>query len=154
MVTLVGTIKYCYRVPTSVMVAERRFVRSEDVETVQLDWGTIKWLSTPEVTGGEAFSAGVVVLDSGKGHQRHIHPDSEELLYFLSGSGVQTVADDERDVAAGDVVHIPAGVEHSTENTAWEPLRLLAIYGPPGPEAEIRDSDGATVLPPGELPDG
>lgn len=135
------------------MVAEKRFVGHEDVETVQLDWGTLKWLSTPEVTGAESFSAGVVVLEPGKGHERHTHPDSEEVLYVLSGEGVQTVADEEREVAAGDAIYIPAGVEHSTRNTSWEPLRFLAMYGPPGPEAEIRDDDAATVLPPGELPE-
>lgn len=135
------------------MVAEKRFVRSDDVETIQLDWGTLKWLSTPEVTGAEAFSTGVVVLEPGKGHERHTHPDSEETLYFLSGEGVQTVEDEEQEVSAGDAIYIPAGVEHSTQNTGWEPLRFLAMYGPPGPEAEIRDSKEATVLPPGELPE-
>lgn len=135
------------------MVADQRFISSEDVETIQLDWGTIKWMSTPDVTGAETFSAGVVVLEPGKGHERHTHPNSEEILYVLSGEGTQTVADDERQVSAGDMIHIPAGVEHSTINSSWEPLRFLAMYGPPGPEAEIRDTEGATVLPPGELPE-
>ena len=135
------------------MVADQRFISSEDVETIQLDWGTIKWMSTPEVTGAETFSAGVVVLEPGKGHERHTHPDSEEILYVLSGEGTQTVADGERRVSAGDMIHIPAGVEHSTINSSWEPLRFLAMYGPPGPEGEIRDTEGATVLPPGELPE-
>lgn len=135
------------------MVAEKRFISSEDVETIQLDWGTLKWVSTPEVTGAEAFSTGVVVLEPGKGHERHTHPDSEEILYVLSGEGTQTVADEERQVSAGDTIYIPAGVEHSTINSSWEPLRFLAMYGPPGPEAEIRETEGATILPPGELPE-
>ncbi|OYR89184.1 cupin, partial [Halorubrum sp. E3] len=33
------------------MVAEKRFVSPEDVETIKLDWGTLKWMNTPDVTG-------------------------------------------------------------------------------------------------------
>ncbi|MFU1779952.1 cupin domain-containing protein [Haloarcula japonica] len=135
------------------MVADERFIRPDDVETIQLDWGTLKWMNTPDVTGSEGFSAGVVVLEPGKGHERHTHPDSEEILYFLSGEGEQTIADEERSVSAGEMVYIPSGVEHSTVNTSWEPLRFIAVYCPPGPEAEIRDLDEATVFPPGEVPD-
>lgn len=131
---------------------DQRFVRPQDIETLDLDWGTIKWLSTPETTGAETFSSGVVVLKPDEGHERHTHPDSEEVLYFLSGEGVQTIADETREVSAGDMVYIPAGVEHSTENTGWEPLRFLAMYGPPGPEAEIRDLPECEVRPPGEPP--
>lgn len=134
------------------MVAKKRFVRSKDVETIQLNWGTLKWMNTPETTGSEAFSTGVVVLEPGKGHERHTHPNSEEILYILSGEGVQTVADEERSIEPGEMVYIPAGVEHSTMNSSWEPLRFLAIYGPPGPESEIRDDANATIFPPGEFP--
>jgi len=135
------------------MVADERFVNPDDVETIKLDWGTLKWMNAPDVTGAEEFSAGVVVLEPGKGHERHTHPDSEEILYFLSGEGEQTVADEERSVGAGEMVYIPSGVEHSTINTSWEPLRFIAVYGPPGPEAEIRDLDDAEIFPPGEVPD-
>ena len=135
------------------MVAEKRFVSPEDVETIKLDWGTLKWMNTPEVTGSSGFSAGVVVLDPGKGHELHTHPDSEEILYFLSGEGKQTIADEERTITAGEIVHIPSGVEHSTINTSWEPLRFLAVYCPPGPEAEIREVAEAAIFPPGEFPD-
>jgi oxalate decarboxylase/phosphoglucose isomerase-like protein (cupin superfamily) len=135
------------------MVAEKRFVSPEDVETIKLDWGTLKWMNTPEVTGSPGFSAGVVMLEPGKGHERHTHPDSEEILYILGGEGEQTIADEEQTVTAGEMVHIPSGVEHSTINTGWEPLRFLAVYCPPGPEAEIRELAEATVFPPGEFPD-
>lgn len=134
------------------MVADKRFIESQDVETLQLDWGTIKWLSSPDVTGAETFTMGIVILEPGKGHERHNHPNSEEVLYILDGEGHQTVGDEERDVSTGDTVYIPAGVEHSTINTAWKPLRVMALYGPPGPEEELREL-APEILPPGELPD-
>lgn len=133
-------------------MSEKYFVSSEDVPTQVLDWGTIKWMSKPGVTGAERFSAGVVVLEPGEGHDLHTHPDSEEVLYFVGGEGEQTVAGDSREVSAGNMIHIPAGVEHGTQNTGWEPLKLLAIYSPPGPEEEVGDLPECETIPPGELP--
>jgi len=31
-------------------------------------------------------------------------------------------------------------------------MKIIAIYAPPGPEAELRESPECTVLPPGEIP--
>jgi oxalate decarboxylase/phosphoglucose isomerase-like protein (cupin superfamily) len=135
------------------MSEENRFVGPDDVETLRFDWGTLKWQSTPDVTNAREFSTGVVQLNPGKGHERHRHPESEEILYVISGNGVQTVADEEREIAAGDLVHIPADVEHSTINTGWETMKLLAVYGPPGPEDVLRDMPECEILPPGELLD-
>jgi len=135
------------------MIAQQRFIQPDEVETLELDWGSIKWLSTPETTGAETFSTGLVILEPGKAHERHTHPDSEEVLFVLSGEGHQTIADEERDITPGDMLYVPAGVEHSTRNTSWEPLRFLAMYGPPGPEAELRHLAECEVIPPGERPD-
>lgn len=129
----------------------KRYVSPEDVETQQFDWGTLKWLSTPKVTDAEHFSAGIVQLEPKQGHERHNHPDSEEILYVISGEGIQTVDDDERRITPGDMVYIPAGVHHSTVNATWEPLRLLAAYAPPGPENVLREDPASETLPPGEL---
>lgn len=128
-----------------------RFVAPEDVESQVFDWGVLKWLSTPEVTGGERFSAGVVRLEPGKGHERHEHPDSDEILYVLSGSGEQELGDETREIEAGELVFVPEGVEHGTINTGWDPLVLLAVYSPPGPEDVLRDLPDCEIVPPGEL---
>lgn len=133
-------------------MSETHFVSSEDVPTQLLDWGTIKWTSKPGVTDAERFSVGVVLLEPGKGHDIHTHPDSEEVLYVVSGEGDQTVAGETREVGQGDTVHIPAGVEHGTQNTGWEPLKFLAIYSPPGPEEEVSNLPECETLLPGELP--
>lgn len=133
------------------MTDDARYVSPEDVETLRFEWGSLKWLSTPEVTGAERFSAGTVQLEPQRGHERHNHPDSEEILYVISGEGIQTVDGDERRITPGDMVHIPAGVYHSTVNATWEPLRLLAVYAPPGPEDTLRDDSESEILPPGTL---
>lgn len=139
----------------------KRFVEPDDVETQVFDWGTIKWLSEPRVTGTDRFTAGVVVLAPGKGHTRHNHPGVEEILYVVSGDGEQMVEvpdgrggmrPERRPVRAGMLIHIPPDVYHETINTGWEPLKLIALYAPPGPEAILRETPGCTVVPPGRIP--
>lgn len=128
------------------------FVEPNEVETQVMDWGKLKWMSSPRATGASKFSAGVVLLEPGKGHNTHAHPGCEEILYVVSGFGKQTVADEETELKPGMLIFIPADVEHSTVNTSWETLTLLAIYDPPGPEEELRKLPGCKIVPAGELP--
>ena len=139
------------------MAAALRFITPDDVETQVFDWGSIKWLSEVRVTGATRSAGGVVILAPGKGHARHNHPGSDEILYFISGEGEQMIEDGNgnpvvRHLKAGDMACIPEGVFHSTVNTTWEPLRILAIYSPGGPEAFLRGLPDCTIVPAGELP--
>lgn len=128
------------------------FIDSKDVSTQLFDWGTLKWMATPAVNGSERFSAGVVQLEPGKGHDLHEHPDSDEILYVISGEGEQTIAGDTREVGAGEMMYIPASVEHGTINTGWETLKLLAVYAPPGPEDVLADLPECEIVDAGEIP--
>jgi oxalate decarboxylase/phosphoglucose isomerase-like protein (cupin superfamily) len=134
------------------LMPDEHFVDSTDVSTQQFDWGTLKWMATPDHNGSGRFSAGVVQLEPGKGHELHTHPESDEILYVVSGEGEQTVAGETREVSAGEMIFIPEGVEHGTVNTNWEPLKLLAVYAPPGPEQQFADLPECEIIPPGELP--
>lgn len=133
----------------------KRFVAPDDVETQVFDWGRIKFMSEPRVTAAERITAGVVTLQPGKGHTRHNHPGVEEILYIVAGAGVQMVEDAEgtpvrRTVSAGDLVHIPPDVYHETINSGTEPMQLLAVYSPPGPEVLLRASPEVRIVPPGD----
>jgi oxalate decarboxylase/phosphoglucose isomerase-like protein (cupin superfamily) len=97
---------------------------------------------------------GVVQLKPGKGHTRHNHPGVEEVLYVISGEGMQMIDDGEPfPIHTGMTLHIPADMYHSTVNTGWEPLKLIAIYSPHGPEALLRAMPDCIILPPGALPE-
>ncbi len=131
------------------MSAKKTFVKPEDVETQVFDWGRLSWLSEPLVTQAERFSCGVVTLEPGKGHTRHNHPYSEEILYVMEGKGIQTVELPsgrlEKEISAGELVHIPTAIYHSTINSGDEPMKMIAIYAPFGPEAELRKMDGVHI---------
>ena len=128
-------------------------VYGDDVESLAFDWGTVKILSEPAVTQAERFSFGMVVLEPGKGHDRHNHPGAEEIIFVMSGEGEQMIDDQPPiHVRPGASIYIPADIYHSTLNTGWEPLRLLIVYAPAGPERLLREIPGCRVLPPGQLP--
>ena len=134
------------------------FVEPDDVETQVFDWGHLSWLSTPRVTQAQRFSAGVVTLEPGKGHERHEHPDSEEILYVLQGRGIQMADIDgkpvEKEVGPGTLIHLPAGTPHSTVNTGTTPMVLLAVYSPCGPEEFLRSLPDCKIEPPKRKPVG
>lgn len=122
--------------------------------TQTFDWGAIKWFVTPELTEGAGITFGEVVLQPGRGHDRHNHPESEEILYVLSGEGKQMLDDREPfDVKPGDTIYVPTGVFHSTRNTGWEPMRLLALYNPGGPEKVLEGLPDFRQVAAGSVPD-
>lgn len=121
--------------------------------TMTFDWGSAKWLISPSATPGAGMSFGQVVLNPGHGHDRHNHPGVEEVLYVLSGAGSQMLDDHEPfPVHAGEVIYVPRGVFHSTHNTGWEPLRLIAVYNPGGEEQALTGLPDFKNLAPGEVP--
>ncbi len=121
---------------------------SEDVDTLQFDWGKIHILSDNEVSGAEHFSFGIVETEPGKGHECHNHPDAEEVIFVLSGEAEQMI--DHKPpvkVTAGACIHLPAGVDHSTMNIGNEPLKLLIVYSPIGAEKALRNNPDCKVIP-------
>jgi oxalate decarboxylase/phosphoglucose isomerase-like protein (cupin superfamily) len=129
-------------------------VDPRSVPTQTFDWGAIKWLVTPDSTEGAGLTFGEVVLQPGRGHDRHNHPDAEEILYVLSGEGEQMLDDGEPfPVQAGDTIYVPTAVFHSTRNTGWDPLRLLALYNPGGAEKALEGLPDFREVPAGTLPE-
>jgi mannose-6-phosphate isomerase-like protein (cupin superfamily) len=59
-----------------------------------------------------------------------VHPDTDQILTFVSGIGEATVSGQTRKVAAGDLVVVPAGRKHNFVNSGPNPLVLYTVYGP------------------------
>jgi oxalate decarboxylase/phosphoglucose isomerase-like protein (cupin superfamily) len=118
--------------------------------TMSFDWGLIK----PLVAGRSAnVSLMHVVVLPGQGHDRHNHPDADEILYVLAGTGEQMVDDAATfPIHPGQTVWIPKGAFHSTRNTGWEPLVVLAVYAPGGAEEALKGLPDYRELAPGETP--
>lgn len=128
-----------------------------ETETIVASWVTAKIMASPAASGAEKMSAVSLFFKPGQGHTRHNHPLSEQFIFVVSGEGEMMIEDDagrpvKTPISAGSLVTIPQGAFHSTFNTGWEPLRILAVYSPAGPEEAMRASDEFTVLAPGVVP--
>ena len=60
----------------------------------------------------------------------HRLKSSSEVYYILAGQGRMYIADEEADVAAGQVVYIPPGAVQRIKNTGTEDLIFLCIVDP------------------------
>lgn len=124
-------------------------VRPDDVATMTFEWGSTKWFVTPRLVPGASQSLGEVIVNPGRGHARHNHPTAEEVIYVISGEGLQMVDDGEPfPIKEGDAVHVPMAAFHSTLNTSWRPLRLIVTYVPGGEEAALEQAPDFRLIEP------
>jgi mannose-6-phosphate isomerase-like protein (cupin superfamily) len=75
-----------------------------------------------------AMSAGLYVLQSGEPDQQKPHQE-DELYYVVGGRATIRVANEERPVAPGSVIFVPAGVEHHFHSVQIE-LQVLVVFAP------------------------
>ncbi len=61
-------------------------------------------------------------------HKKHVHKNSEEVMYILSGKGFSGVGKKEFEIGAGDTIWIPRGEVHWAYNPFEEPLEMLFLY--------------------------
>jgi mannose-6-phosphate isomerase-like protein (cupin superfamily) len=77
--------------------------------------------------GGVDVSLIFVDAPPGRGPSLHKH-DYVEVLVIQEGEATVMAGDEEREVRAGDVVIVPAGVPHSFTNIGDGPLRQIDIH--------------------------
>lgn len=59
------------------------------------------------------------------------HANTDQILFFVEGTGEAILNGDSQQVQADDVVLVPAGTEHNFVNTGESELKLYTVYAPP-----------------------
>ncbi len=131
-------------------------VSPESKEIQKHNWGVINLLSEKCVSPMYLrLSAAFIYPEM---HQpEHEHPGEDELLYIISGKGNYYVCNNKFKVSAKNLVYIPAGIPHYTDNDGWEPLRYLSIKYPLNNEIDQElkkklDKQINYVIPSEEIP--
>ena len=106
------------------------FITADRVQIEQQPWCTTEWLSRPGLVDTEHLLLLRAHMPPGQAHRFHRHPQTEELLYILSGTAVQWVGRERRVLVAGEMAHIPTNMVHATHNETDEVLSFLAILSP------------------------
>lgn len=91
-----------------------------------------------DATASESF---ITVMEPGEAPPLHVHHDTEQVFFVLSGQGRLITGADEQDqgpIVPGDLVRIPPGTWHKVPCVGDEPLRYLVVDVFPGgrPAAE------------------
>lgn len=60
-----------------------------------------------------------------------VHPNTDQILFFVKGEGEAIVGGQMRPVFKHDVVFVPAGTVHNFKNIGDRDLKLFTVYAPP-----------------------
>ncbi|MGY1839505.1 MULTISPECIES: cupin domain-containing protein [unclassified Modestobacter] len=79
---------------------------------------------------GEHTQLVIMTIPPGGEIGEEVH-DVDQILTFVSGTAKAKVGGQEKKVAQGDLVVVPAGKKHNFINDGVNPLVLYTVYGPP-----------------------
>lgn len=102
--------------------------KRSDLPVETFDWGTLTWLSNDALSPGAPQTLGICRIEPGRRNPLHYHPNCEEVLYVLSGSGLHSYNDDSVRLSAGMTIRVPVGVRHNFHNDGAEPLECLIAF--------------------------
>jgi mannose-6-phosphate isomerase-like protein (cupin superfamily) len=77
----------------------------------------------------QSMSSGLYVLPAGAVDNQSPHSE-DEIYVVLRGAASITAGDETRDIAANDVIFVPAGVVHRFHDIV-EDLSLVVVFAPP-----------------------
>jgi mannose-6-phosphate isomerase-like protein (cupin superfamily) len=112
---------------------------------VTLDGSKIRELAGPAWTAARNQSLAQAIVPAGRATIEHVHHVSEEIYHFTAGRGRMRLADEERDVVAGDCVVIPPGTAHKLWAAADVDLVLLCACAPAYSDADTELTESPPV---------
>jgi quercetin dioxygenase-like cupin family protein len=87
------------------------------------------WLVGKRETGARSIVFNVTEFPAGKVHEIHRHPNCEEALYLLRGSGLHLSESEPVRQNEGEVVFIEQGEWHGFMNDTDAPTTVIAVFG-------------------------
>lgn len=91
-------------------------------------WGSIQWLANDEMMPGSTLTFGFVQIAPGTKNPKHLHPNSDEVLYLLEGELDHSLGDEVHRLLPGMSIHIPVGVAHDAINRSDKMARMVVAY--------------------------
>lgn len=106
-------------------------IHEDDVEGLGLPGRELRWVVAANALQSEQCSACVIRVAAGdKVRPAHSHPNGEEVIYIISGSGRVMVGGEVQAVRAGTTVLFPRGVVHMLHNTGGEEMKVVCFFAP------------------------
>lgn len=106
-------------------------IHEDDTEEVGLPGRQLRWLVAPGAIEARNCSACVIRVAPGERvRPAHSHPNGEEVIYIMTGSGRVLVNGEVRPVQAGMAVLFPQGQVHMLHNSGTEEMKVVCFFSP------------------------
>ena len=91
----------------------------------------LRWVVAGDALQADHCSACVIRVAPGeKVRPAHSHPQGEEVIYIVRGSGRVLVAGEVSPVCEGSTVLFPRGAVHMLHNTGPEEMKVICFFAP------------------------
>lgn len=101
---------------------------TDDAQAQGFDWGSIQWLCDGQRYADAQQTFGYVQILPGAKNPKHLHPNSDEVLYLLEGELDHSLGEAVYRLTPGTSIHIPQGVAHDARNTGMVTARMIVAY--------------------------
>lgn len=107
-------------------------VDEKSVEAIDLPGRELKWIVTGETTGARHCSMCVIRVQPGQTvRPAHSHPNGEEVIYIIQGSGRVMIEGLVEPVHEGCAVLFPQGSVHMLQNSGNLEMKVACFFSPP-----------------------
>ena len=111
---------------------DRLVLHEDDVEELDIPGRRLRWLVAEDRIQAKQCSTCVIRVAPGdKVRPAHSHPQGEEVIYIVSGSGRVLIDGQVSAVRAGCAVLFPQGKPHMLHNTGSEEMKVVCFFAPP-----------------------
>lgn len=102
-----------------------------DVRELDLPGRHLRWLVNSDLLGAKHLSMCVIRVEPGETvRPAHSHPNGEEVIYVVKGSGRVMIEGEVGPVQEGSAVLFPQGAVHMLQNTGSEEMKVACFFAP------------------------
>lgn len=107
-------------------------VDEKSIEALDLPGRKLRWVVTKENTNAQHCTMCVIQVQPGQTvRPAHSHPNGEEVIYIVQGSGRVMIEGVVEPVSEGCAVLFPQGKIHMLQNTGETEMKVACFFAPP-----------------------
>jgi quercetin dioxygenase-like cupin family protein len=106
-------------------------IHESEVPEVQHPGRFMRWLANENSLAAKNLSVCVIrVLPGETVRPAHSHPNSEELIYIINGTGKVMIEGEVGEVRAGSAILFEQGKIHMLKNTGNTEMKVICFFAP------------------------
>jgi quercetin dioxygenase-like cupin family protein len=107
-------------------------VNENNIEAIDLPGRSLRWIVTKENTNARHCTMCVIQVQPGQTvRPAHSHPNGEEVIYIVQGSGRVMIDGVVEPVHEGCAVLFPQGSIHMLQNSGDTVMKVACFFAPP-----------------------